>query len=100
MRIRVFPRRAITLEQQLASSLKELDKMLAGAGADRRSEGSAGGPLQSPHQRRRSAAGPHITEYAGVNERLEMLRQQHQDLEDEYNNWSSSSWENSIDTGR
>ncbi|NLF26232.1 MAG: hypothetical protein GX589_11330 [Deltaproteobacteria bacterium] len=73
----------IALEQQLATSLKELDKMLEEltlTAAQRtfledlsKALTTAGGLFRDL-----------ITEYASVNERLEMLRQQHQDLEDEY----------------
>jgi chromosome segregation ATPase len=73
----------ISLEQQLASSLKELDKILAEAEltADQKT-------IVEDLSKALTTAGSLfrdlITEYAAVNSRLEMLRQQHQDLEDEY----------------
>ena len=73
----------ILLEQKLAASLKELDKMLGELELtpDQRSL------LEDLSKAITTAGGIFrdlITEYAALNERLAMLQQQHQDLEDEY----------------
>jgi chromosome segregation ATPase len=74
---------SVSLEQNLASSLRDLDSILGELelSVDQRrvfqdlsdSLGNAGGRLRDL-----------ITEYEGVNQRLKALKQQHSDLEDEY----------------
>lgn len=74
---------AVTLEQQLAQSMKDLDQMMSEITltADQKSvfEQLSESLLQAGSRLRDL-----ITEYEAVKERLESLKQQHKDLEEEY----------------
>jgi chromosome segregation ATPase len=74
---------SISLEQRLATSLKNLDKMLTEVqmSADQR---AAFDELSSALTNAGARLRDLLTEYQTVHERLEMLRQQHEDLEMEY----------------
>jgi len=73
----------ISMEQKLASSLKELDRMRAEMDltADQK---TALDELSEALTNAGSLFRDLITEYGALNDRLKMLQQQHQDLEDEY----------------
>ena len=74
---------SVSLEQELSQSLKSLDAMMAEVPmtADQRAVfQELSNAITSASSRLRDL----ITDYQSVNERLENLRAQHQDLEDEY----------------
>ena len=74
---------SVTLEQKLAQSLKNLDQMMEELTLTQEQKQmleELSGALTDAGSLFRDL----ITEYQSVNERLEMLRTQHDDLEDEY----------------
>ncbi len=74
---------SIALEQKLAESMKNLDSIMAEVTASEEQKAAMDSLSQAL-----SSAGENLrnllTEYQSVNERLTMLTEQHEDLEDEY----------------
>lgn len=74
---------AIALEQQLAESMKNLDEIMETAPLND-DQKAVLGELSEVLSTAGSTLRNLITEYQTVNERLELLKEQHEDLEEEY----------------